>query len=116
MENKIKIENCMSGCAVYLNCEGLSKDGRTIKIPKKEKDSDELPYLFISEDELNWVMANSKMFKEGKVRVADEGNISTSIKDKLPKEVFTELDIPSLLKVTPAAFAKKIQGIAVSYT
>ena len=110
MANKIKVENCLVGGAVYLNCEGLSKDGRTIKIPSRTGGKG-LPFVMISEDELSWLMTNSKAFEKGSVRVINEGNLPADIVENLPQSVITFLDIPEILNLPVTKFVKKLQEI-----
>lgn len=111
MGNKIKIENCLIGSAVYLNCEGLSKDGRTIKIPARTEGKG-LPFVFISEDELSWVLANSNIFDKGFVRTAEGSEIPEGIKEELPEQkAITVLDIDAILKLSAAKFKTEVSKI-----
>ena len=111
MGNKIKIENCLVGSAVYLNCEGLSKDGRTIKIPARAEGKG-LPFVFISEDELSWILANSNIFDKGFVKTAEGSEIPEGIKDELPKQkAVTVLDIDAILKLPVTKFKAEVSKI-----
>ena len=109
--NKIKIENVLVGSPVYLNCEGLSKDGRTIKIPARTEGKG-IPFVFISEDELSWIMANSNIFAKGHVRVVETADLPESIKEELPKEQAISVnDIDAMFKLSAAKFKTTIGKI-----
>jgi len=111
MGNRIKIENCLVGSAVYLNCEGLSKDGRTIKVPARTEGKG-LPFVFISEDELSWLLANSKIFDKGYVRIAEGSEIPEGIKEEIPTEKsVTVLDIDAILKLSATKFKAEVSKI-----
>jgi len=104
---QFKVENCLVDGKVFINLNGLN--GREIEVPAKG-------FVFLKEEELSWVISQSKAFDRGILRVAktDEEDLPEEIKLEIPqtKNALTVKDIPYFLGLTQAKLTKDIKEIS----
>ncbi len=100
-----RIENCLIGGSVVINLMGLNQ--REILVPKGG-------FIFLKEEELSWVISQSKVFEKGILRVVNKDELSEEIKEELPdsKDALTVKDIPYFLELTQAKLTKELKEIS----
>lgn len=99
-----RVENCLIGGSVVINLNGLNQ--REIVVPSKG-------FVFLKEEELSWVLAQSKAFQRGILRVVNSDELPEEIKMDLPttKDSVTSKEIPYFLSLTQAKLVKEIKDI-----
>lgn len=99
-----RIENCLIGGTVVINLKGLND--REIVIPNGG-------FCFLKEEELSWVLSQSKIFERGILRVVSPDELPTDIREELPvsKDAVTKTDISYFLGLTQAKLTKELQEI-----
>lgn len=99
-----RIENCLIGGQVVVNLQGLNQ--REVLIPSKG-------FIFLKEEELSWVLSQSKVFQRGILRVVNKDELPEEILAELPitKDAVTAKDIKFFLELPITKFVKEIKEI-----
>lgn len=102
--NQYRIENCLIGGTVIINLKGFND--REIIVPNGG-------FVFLKEEELSWVLSQSKVFERGILKVVSPEELPEDIKAELPisKDALTLKDIPYFLGLTQTKLTKELQDI-----
>lgn len=99
-----RVENCLIGGTVVINLRGLND--REIVVPNGG-------FVFLKEEELSWVLSQSKVFQKGILKVVEPDELPDEVKMELPetKNAITKKDIPYFLELTQPKLLKELKEI-----